>query len=194
MDDMPDATSAYREHLLRVLDWEDAHVGFDKAVTGIPADKRGALAAGFEYSAWQLLEHIRLAQNDILDFCVNDAYHHSMKWPDDYWPKDPAPPSDEAWEQSVAAYGRSLQELKRVVRDADDLTKKVPTGKDTRPTFAPSCSPPTTPPTTSGSWSRFVARWVSGITEDCDVRPPVQSKGRQMPALGSRWNQCEREW
>ncbi len=130
MDDMRDAPSALREHLLRVLDWEDAHVGFDKAVSGIPADKRGALAAGFEHSAWQLLEHIRLAQDDILDFCVNNAYHHSMKWPDDYWPKDPAEPSDAAWEQSVTAYRRSLDGLKGVVRGVDDLTKEVPTGKD----------------------------------------------------------------
>ena len=132
MDGMPDATSGFREHLIKVLDWEDAHVGFAKAVSGIPAGKRGALATGFEHSPWQLLEHIRLAQDDILDFCVNDAYHHSMKWPDDYWPKDPAPPSEEAWEQSVAAYLRALEALKRVARDTDDLTRTVPTGKDSQ--------------------------------------------------------------
>jgi uncharacterized damage-inducible protein DinB len=127
---MPDATRAFRDHLLRALDWEDAHVGFDKAVTGIPADKRGARPPGFEHSAWQLLEHIRLAQDDLLDFCVNDGYHHRLKWPDDYWAKNPAPPSDAAWAESVAAYRRSLEELKGVVRDVDDLTRKVPTGKD----------------------------------------------------------------
>ena len=130
MDHMPESTSAYRDHLVKVLDWGDAHVDFDKAVSGIPTDKRGALAAGFEHSPWQLLEHIRLAQDDILDFCVNDAYHHSMKWPDDYWPKDPAPLNEEAWDQSVAAYRHSLEALKRVVRDTDDLTRTVPTGKD----------------------------------------------------------------
>ena len=71
---------ALRDHLARVLDWEDAHVGFDKAVDGIPADKRGARAPGFEHSPWQLLEHIRLAQDDILDFCVNAELraHHEM--------------------------------------------------------------------------------------------------------------------
>ena len=127
---MADATHAFRDHLLRVLDWEDAHVGFDKAVNGIPAHKRGVRAAGFEYSPWQLLEHIRLAQDDILDFCVNDAYHHSMKWPDDYWPKDPAPPTEKAWDQSVTAYERSREELKRLVREVKDLTATVPTGKD----------------------------------------------------------------
>ena len=52
------------------LDWEESHVGFDKAVEGVPADKRGARPAGFDHSAWQLLEHMRIAQEDILDFCV----------------------------------------------------------------------------------------------------------------------------
>jgi uncharacterized damage-inducible protein DinB len=132
MDGMPESTGAYRDHLVKVLDWGDAHVTFDKAVSGIPSTKRGALAAGFEHSPWQLLEHIRLAQDDILDFCVNDAYHHSMKWPDDYWPNNPAPPSEEAWDQSVASYLRSLEALKRVVRDTDDLTRTVPTGKDSQ--------------------------------------------------------------
>src|SRR5687768_526678 len=129
---MADATRAFRDHLLKVLDWEDAHVGFDKAIGGIPGDKRGARAPGFEHSAWQLLEHIRLAQDDILDFCINDAYQHTMKWPDDYWPKDAAPPSDAAWDESLAAYSRSLEALKRVVREVEDLTQKVPTGKDTQ--------------------------------------------------------------
>jgi uncharacterized damage-inducible protein DinB len=126
---MTDTSSAVRDHLVRVLDWEDAHVGFDKAVDGVPADKRGARAAGFEHSPWQLLEHIRLAQEDILDFCVNPAYTHTMKWPDDYWPEDPAPPSEKAWTESLASYARSLEALKRLAREVEDLTAKVPTGK-----------------------------------------------------------------
>ena len=60
-----------REQLVRLLDWEEAHVGFDKAVDGLPADTRGARAPGFEHSVWELLEHMRIAQEDILDFCVN---------------------------------------------------------------------------------------------------------------------------
>ena len=91
---MSESSTALRDQLARVLDWEDAHVDFDNAVDGVPPDKRGARAAGFEHSPWQLLEHIRTAQEDILDFCVNSAYQHTMKWPDDYWPKDPAPPSE----------------------------------------------------------------------------------------------------
>jgi uncharacterized damage-inducible protein DinB len=126
---MHDSTRALRDHLVRVLDWEDAHVGFDKAVDGIPPDKRGARAAGFEHSPWQLLEHIRIAQEDILDFCVNNAYEHTMEWPDDYWPKDPTPPSENAWRDSIASYAGSREELKRLVRKVEDLTAKVPTGK-----------------------------------------------------------------
>ena len=89
-------SDAHRTHLVRALDWEEAHVGFDKALDGIPPEKRGARAAGFDHSPWQLLEHMRLAQDDILDFCVNADYEHTLNWPDDYWPKDPTPPSDSA--------------------------------------------------------------------------------------------------
>ena len=126
---MPESLNAVRNHLVRVLDWEEAHVGFDKAVDGIPPAKRGARAPGFEHSPWQLLEHLRIAQDDILDFCVNSAYAHTMKWPDDYWPKDPAPPSERAWTDSIAAFTRSREETKRLAREIEDLTAKVPTGK-----------------------------------------------------------------
>ena len=126
---MSESTTALRDQIARVLDWEEAHVTFDKAVDGIPPDKRGARAAGFEHSPWQLVEHIRIAQEDILDFCVNGAYEHTMKWPDDYWPKDPAPPSEKAWTDSLASYARSREALKRLARDVENLTAAVPTGK-----------------------------------------------------------------
>ena len=119
---------AFREQLARLLDWEDAHVGFDKAVDGIPVAKRGVLAPGFEYSPWQLLEHIRLAQDDILDFCINPNYEHSLKWPDDYWPA-PIPPSETAWKESIESFGRSRESLKALARAVGDLTANVPTGK-----------------------------------------------------------------
>jgi uncharacterized damage-inducible protein DinB len=118
-----------RAHLVRALDWEEARVGFDRAVKGIPADKRGALAAGFGHSPWQLVEHIRLAQEDILDFCVNADYEQTLKWPDDYWPKDAAPPGTKAWAESLASYAQTLEELKRLVRSVEDLTATVPAGK-----------------------------------------------------------------
>ena len=122
-------TDAIRDHLARVLDWEEAHVGFDKAVKGLPAEKRGIVPPGFDHSVWQLLEHLRIAQDDILDFCVNDEYEHRMKWPDDYWPKDPVPPSDKAWSGSISAYEQSRNRFKQLARDTKDLTALVPTGE-----------------------------------------------------------------
>lgn len=126
---MRDSTDAVRDHLVRALDWEEAHVGFDKAVEGIPLEKRGARAAGFDHSPWQLLEHMRIAQEDILDFCVNANYEHSMTWPDDYWPQQPAPPNANAWTNSIASYTRSREALKELAREVKDLTAKVPAGK-----------------------------------------------------------------
>jgi hypothetical protein len=123
---MPD--NAIRDHLVRVLDWEEAHVGFDKAIDGIPAGKRGARAPGFEHSAWQLLEHMRLAQEDIHDFCVNPVYVHTMKWPDDYWPS-PEPPSANVWTQSIVSFTQTRDKMKALARDIEDLTATVPTGK-----------------------------------------------------------------
>jgi uncharacterized damage-inducible protein DinB len=119
---------AIRNHLVRLLDWEEAHVGFDKAIDGIPPDKRGAQAPGFEHSPWQLLEHMRLAQDDILDFCVNPKYTHTMKWPDDYWPA-PAPPGGKAWDASIDSFKQSRERMKAIARDVEDLTVPVPTGK-----------------------------------------------------------------
>jgi uncharacterized damage-inducible protein DinB len=118
-----------REHLIRLLDWEEAHVGFDTAIDGIPADKRGARATGFDHSPWQILEHMRLAQDDILDFCVNASYEHTLKWPDDYWP-GPAPASEAAWTESIGAFTRSRDRLKTLAREVDDLTARAPTGNE----------------------------------------------------------------
>ena len=120
--------SAIRDHLVRALAWEEAHVGFDKVVAGVPAGQRGARPPGFEHSLWQQLEHIRLAQADILDFCVNAKYEHTLKWPDDYWPA-PEPPGATAWDESLAAYGRDREALQRLAREIPDLTAPVPTGK-----------------------------------------------------------------
>lgn len=118
-----------RAQLARVLDWEEAHVGFEKAIDGIPPDKRGALAPGIAYSVWQLVEHMRLAQLDVLDFCLNPKYVHAMKWPDDYWPQ--ATPADAlAWDKSVAAFKADRERLKDLARNETiDLHALVPTGK-----------------------------------------------------------------
>ena len=94
---------ALREQLIRVLDWKEAHVGFDDAVGDLASDKRGTRAPGFDHSVWELVEHMRIAQEDILDFCVNPKYVHTMKWPDDYWPRHPAPPNAAAWDDALAS-------------------------------------------------------------------------------------------
>jgi uncharacterized damage-inducible protein DinB len=117
-----------REQLVRVLDWEEAHVGFNKAVDGLAVEARGALAPGFEHTVWQLMEHMRIAQEDILDFCVNAAYVHNLKWPDDYWPTRPAPSDADAWNRAVASFTRDREKLKQLTREATDLYALVPTG------------------------------------------------------------------
>jgi len=126
---MSDTTDPVREHLIRALDWQDAHVGFEKAVDGLPADRRGLRPAGFEHSPWELVEHLRIALEDILDFCVNARYEHKLAWPDDYWPNEPAPQDDAAWMAGITGYRRAIGGMTRVAREVDDLMATVPTGK-----------------------------------------------------------------
>jgi uncharacterized damage-inducible protein DinB len=118
-----------RDHLVNLLDWQEAHVPLDKAVANLAPAKRGAAAPGFEHSVWQLLEHIRIAHVDILDFLENPKYTHDMKWPDDYWPTSPAPPTDAAWDESIAECARLTKRFQQVAREVEDLTVSVPTGK-----------------------------------------------------------------
>ena len=117
-----------RAQIVKALDWGEAHVDFDAAVKGIAAGKQGIVPEGGAYSIWQLLEHMRIAQHDILDFCRNAAYKE-MKWPDDYWPKDPKPPAPAAWDESIAAFKRERDELKQLVADPTvDLFGTIPHG------------------------------------------------------------------
>jgi hypothetical protein len=117
-----------RATLADLLDWEDAHAGFDKVVAGLPCELQGQTPPGLPYSPWQLLEHIRLTQQDIIEFCRNPAYQE-LHWPDDYWPGDPLPPSAGSWEASVAAFRRDREALKRLALDSRiDLLARVPAG------------------------------------------------------------------
>jgi uncharacterized damage-inducible protein DinB len=117
-----------RDHLARVLDWRDAHAGFDAAVEGLAPELRGRRPDGFPHSPWELLEHLRAAQRDILDFCVAEEYGE-MLWPDDYWPSSPEPPSPDAWDRTVAAFREDREALKRLAADpAVDLLAPVPHG------------------------------------------------------------------
>src|SRR5437762_12557283 len=106
-----------REHLTKLLDWRDAHADFDAAVADLSPDLRSTVPAGLPYSPWQLLEHLRLAQRDILEFCTAKKYQETT-WPDDYWPKDPAPPSPAAWDKSVAAFQADRKPRRKLVNTA----------------------------------------------------------------------------
>src|SRR6266545_5828819 len=122
-----DRDASLREHLRKVLDWEDAHASFDHAVDGLPAARRGSVPKGWVHSPWQLLEHLRICQLDILDFCRNPAYVELAM--EQYWPPAAAPPSARAWAQSVAAVRRDRDELKRLAADpAVDLFARIPHG------------------------------------------------------------------
>jgi uncharacterized damage-inducible protein DinB len=121
-------TDAIRELLGKALGWQDAHVSFDDVVKDIPADARRTQPAGLPYSAWQLVEHLRITQRDILDFCV-DASYVEKKWPDDYWPAAPAPGSDAAWTSSIDGYVADRKALQALAADTSlDLDAKIPHG------------------------------------------------------------------
>ncbi len=119
---------AIRAQVRDFLAWGNAHADFARVVTGIPPRARGIVPKGFVHSAWQILEHIRIAQPGILDFCRNPKYREK-KWPDDYWPKTPAPRSAGAWRQAVADFRRDLRAVQRMAVDPRvDLTAKIPHG------------------------------------------------------------------
>lgn len=120
---------ALRAQLVKLLSWGDAHVDFDSAVENIPQELSGRQPEGLPYSLWQLLEHMRLAQRDILDFCRDENYKQP-EWPDDYWPKSPAPPSTEAWEESIAEFRADRQALIDLISDsALNLFDSIPHGQ-----------------------------------------------------------------
>jgi hypothetical protein len=117
-----------RDHVARLLDWEEAHGSFDTAVAGLAEPLRGRTPDGLPYSPWQLVEHLRITQHDILDFCVNPDYRE-LAWPDDYWPASSAPPSPGAWDESVRRFGEDRAALQRLARDpAVDLTARISHG------------------------------------------------------------------
>ena len=120
--------AALRAHLGRILDWEDAHASFDQAIAGLPARVRGVTPPGWAHSPWQLLEHIRIAQHDILDFCVNPKYVE-MDSMADLWPPSAKPPSAKAWTASVAAVRRDRAAVKKLAADRTvDLFARIPHG------------------------------------------------------------------
>lgn len=119
---------ALRKQVAKLLDWKQAHMNLDEAVEGIPAKLRGVQPQGLPYSLWQLLEHMRLSQLDILDFCRNPDYKES-RWPEDYWPVAAEPPSEDAWGKSIDGFRSDLEALKKLTEDAKlDLFAAIPHG------------------------------------------------------------------
>jgi hypothetical protein len=106
----------------------NAHASFEKAVADLPPEKRGVAPSGIPYSAWQLLEHIRIAQADMLEFCRNPQYK-ALNWPDDYWPKSPEPPNSGAWNQSAKQTEADREAFIDLISDSKrDLFAKIPWG------------------------------------------------------------------
>jgi hypothetical protein len=114
-----------REHLSRALDWTSAHLSLEDSLKGLPPARRGTRPRGFAHSPWELLEHIRLAQRDLLDFCRDPAYVEG-DWPAAYWPKSPAPPSPRAWRASLEAVAADRRAFQEFVQATPDLFAEIP--------------------------------------------------------------------
>lgn len=111
------------------LDWKQAHLNLESAVQDLPASLRGRRPDGLPHSPWELLEHIRIAQHDLLEFCTDPDYHEKLKWPDDYWPAKQDSISDVAWNKSLAAIRRDNAAFKKfTTRKGLDLSAKIPWG------------------------------------------------------------------
>ena len=118
-----------RNHLAELLTWSSAHVDLERAVKNVPPEHRGKRPEGVPYSLWELLEHIRRAQLDILEFC-RDPDYTSPNWPDDFWPSSPEPPSREDWQKSIDAIKRDRQELVDIIEVPNvDVLGTIPHGE-----------------------------------------------------------------
>jgi hypothetical protein len=120
--------AALREHVLYLLDGGGAHLDFEKAVAGLPAELRGATAANIPHSPWQLVEHMRICQWDILEFSINPK-HVSPHFPEGLWPDSQAPLHDLAWDESLSQFRDDLQAMRQLVRaESTDLFARIPNG------------------------------------------------------------------
>lgn len=130
-----DASRALRELLAHQLDWGEAHVGFERALADFTDESSSVVPGGSAHSGWQLLEHMRRAQADILDFCVNPDYVYPASM-DEYWP-DAAPGAGETWDATVAAFLRDISALKHLALDETrDLMEPVPAARSGSQTLA----------------------------------------------------------
>ena len=110
------------------LDWEQAHAGLDAALANMPSELRGQRPNGLPHSVWELLDHIRATQHDLLEFCTSENYTEP-KWPDDYWPSSPAPTSDADWNACLRSIHADIDAFTKFITETDiDLTSKIPHG------------------------------------------------------------------
>ena len=123
-----DRDRTIREHVLHLLKGGGAHLGFDTAVGDLPADLRGARPPGVPHTPWRLLEHMRIAQWDILEFCRNSD-HVSPEFPKGYWPPGDGPPRERAWDESNERFRTDLEAMQDLVSDpATDLLAPITHG------------------------------------------------------------------
>lgn len=123
---MPDNSQTLINEIIKLLNGGGAHATLEDALDGLPANQRGERPNGLPYSIWQLVEHIRIAQWDMLEFS-KDGSHQSPKWPDAYWPKETEPANEEAWNASIEQINKDLQELIELVKTGD-LYTPIPHG------------------------------------------------------------------
>ncbi len=127
---MPNPDESLRQHLTSLLKGGNAHSTFDHAVANLPEDLRGKKVRGLPYTAWMLLEHMRIAQSDILEFSRNPK-HVSPDFPKGYWPEKSAPPDSAAWDDSVRSFRADLRAMQKLVSDPQtDLYARIPWGTD----------------------------------------------------------------
>jgi hypothetical protein len=124
-----DSNSALRKHLLDLLNGGNAHAKFEDVVSDVPARVRGAKPENYPHTPWMLLEHLRIAQWDILEFSRNPK-HKSPEWPSGYWPKAEAPPDALAWNNSIQEFEEDLKAMKDLVASSKtDLFARIPWGE-----------------------------------------------------------------
>ncbi len=124
-----DPMQTLRDEVVKLLKGGGAHATFEQAVKELPEELRARKPEGAPHTAWELLEHLRIAQWDMLEFC-RDPKHQSPKWPGGYWPASPAPPDASAWDHSVAAFRKDAASMSDLVSDpASDLMKPLAWGE-----------------------------------------------------------------